>query len=406
MGDTEVLMKMDKLVSSVLVRLDAAYENYLSERGELVVRLDKALYGCIQSAKLWYHHLRATLQGIGFITNPCDECVFNRGVGEEQCTIAIHVDDLLITCKNEATITTVIDDLTKAYKELKVNYGDQHSYLGMSFDFSAPGRATISMGGFIDDLLKHYNVNKKASSPATVHLFDIRESPRLKPDDAKLFHSAVAKLLYLAKRTRPELLTLCSFLASRVSCSTEDDMRKLERGLYYLNFDPHLGIILEIGADIKINAYIDAAYGVHADYKSHTGGLICVGAGPTFVMSSKQKLVAKSSTEAELIAIADVSSHVIWTREFLIAQGHCVKSTIIFKDNLSTITMVKKGKSMSKDSKHINIRYYFIKDRIESGELDIKHLPTLEMLADCLTKPLQGSHFRYLRNKLINIVEV
>ena len=68
--------------------------------------------------------------------------------------------------------------------------------------------------------------------------------------------------------------------------------------------------------------------------------------------------------------------------------------------------MVKKGKSMSKGSKHINIRYYFIKDRIESGELDIKHLPTLEMLADCLTKPLQGSHLRYLRDKLINIVEM
>ena len=86
------------------------------------------------------------------------------------------------------------------------------------------------MEGFIEDLLKHYDVTKKASSPATAHLFDIRESPRLEPDDAKLFHSAVAKLLYLAKRTRPELLTLCSFLASRVTCSTEDDLRKLTCG--------------------------------------------------------------------------------------------------------------------------------------------------------------------------------
>lgn len=178
---------------------------------------------------------------------------------------------------------------------------------------------------------------------------------------------------------------------------------KLERGLAYLNSEPRLGITLEIGTDIAVNAFVDAAYGVHTDYKSHTGGLVCIGSGPTFVMSSKQKLVAKSSTEAELIAIADVASHVIWTRDFLIAQGHRVKSVVIHEDNLSTITMIKKGKCMSKGSKHINIRYYFIKDRIDSGEVDIKHLPTHEMLADCLTKPLQGSHFRTLRNKLINI---
>ena len=99
------------------------------------------------------------------------------------------------------------------------------------------------MEGFIDDLLKHYNVTKKATSPASAHLFDIRESRRLQPDEAKLFHSAVAKLLYLTKRTRPDLLTLCSFLASRVTCSTEDDTSKLERGLTYLNSDPHLVVI-------------------------------------------------------------------------------------------------------------------------------------------------------------------
>ena len=406
MGDTEVFMKLDKLLSSILVRLNGDYQSYLSEKGELVVKLNKALYGCIQSAKLWYKHLRSTLETMGFAVNSCDECVFNRGVGDGQCTICVHVDDLLITCANQSTIEAVIHDLTNAYKELKVNSGNKHSYLGMSFDFSAPGRATISMEGFTDDLLKYYNVSKKASSPASAHLFEIRESPRLEPADAKLFHSAVAKLLYLAKRTRPELLTLCSFLASRVTCSTEDDMKKLERGLAYLNADPHLGIALEIGADIVINAYVDAAYGVHADYKSHTGGVICIGAGPTFVVSSKQKLVAKSSTEAELIALSDMSSQVIWVRDFLLAQGHHIKSTILHEDNLSTITMVKKGKSKNKGSKHINIRYYFVKDRIESGELSIQYLSTLEMLADCLTKPLQGSHFRRLRDKLLNTAKI
>jgi hypothetical protein len=120
------------------------------------------------------------------------------------------------------------------------------------------------------------------------------------------------------------------------------------------------------------------------------------------VRSSKQKIVSKSSTEAELISLSDGCSQIIWSRDFLIGQGYDVSAATIYQDNMSTISMVKAGKPTSDRSRHINVRYFFIKDRVDSGEIAIQYLPTDEMTADILTKPLVGEKFRKLKAKLLN----
>ena len=406
MGEHETLMKLDPLLAAILTQLDATYEKFVDERGEIIVKLDKALYGCVQSAKLWYEHLRASLERIDFSINPNDVCVFNKGEGDEQCTICIHVDDLMITCKLLDTIDDVLEKLIEEYKDVQITRGVKHSYLGMTFDFGIVGKVSITMEGYIADLLRYYNVTKHASTPATTHLFDISKSPDLQDDQRMEFHSAVAKLLYLAKRVRPEILTAISFLSSRVSCATVEDMSKLNRVLAYLNVEPNLGLVLEAHQQLEIHAYVDASYGVHADGKSHTGGVISIGSGAAFVKSSKQKLVSKSSTEAELIALSDMTSNIIWTREFLQHQGYYMNAASVYQDNTSTIALAEKGRSTSERTRHVNIRYFFIKDRISSGDIKITYLPTNEMTADILTKPLQGELFRKLRSKLLHCLQL
>jgi hypothetical protein len=171
----------------------------------------------------------------------------------------------------------------------------------------------------------------------------------------------------------------------------------------YLNATPTLGIVLQPGdGKISISSYVDASYGIHPDGKSHTGMFIALGAGPIFVKSSKQKIVTKSSTEAELVALSDSCSQVIWSREFLIAQGYDVDPAVIYQDNKSTITLVEKGRSTSDTTRHINVRYFFVKDKIESNEVSVVYLPTGSMIADALTKPLQGDLLRKMRDKLLN----
>jgi hypothetical protein len=148
---------------------------------------------------------------------------------------------------------------------------------------------------------------------------------------------------------------------------------------------------------------VDASHGVHRDYKGHTGGLVTLGAGPVNVDSSKQRLNSKSSSETEVIAQSDYLSEVVWVRDFLMEQGYDVGPATFYQDNTSAIALAEKGRSTNKRTRHIGIRFFFIHDRIEKGEIRLEYLPTAEMVADILTKPLQGDLFRRLRKLLLNM---
>jgi hypothetical protein len=147
---------------------------------------------------------------------------------------------------------------------------------------------------------------------------------------------------------------------------------------------------------------VDASYGVHKDCKSHTGTVVTLGKGPVLVKSVKQKINTKSSTEAELVGLSDSMSVIIWCRNFLEKQGYTMPPAQVFQDNMSTISMIRSGKPTSDRTRHVNIRFFFINDREKSGEVKVEYKSTKSMLADILTKPLQGEQFVVLRDELLN----
>jgi hypothetical protein len=183
----------------------------------------------------------------------------------------------------------------------------------------------------VDDKLKSSGVTGGARTPATEGLFEVRANATTCTEQRrKDFHSTVAKMLYLAKRTRPECLTAVAYLATRVTKCTEDDWEKLTRLLRYVN-----------------------------DGKSHTGSCIVVGeTGAVHCKSAKQQIVMKSSTEAELVALSDSASQGLHTRNFVIAQGYQCGPVIIYQDNLSCMALVERGRSAAERTRHIDIRYF------------------------------------------------
>ena len=229
----------------------------------------------------------------------------------------------------------------------------------MIFDFEPDGRVSVKMDGYIEEIIKEYEVIGSAPSPTGTDLFyiDINSETLCQPD----LDSRVAKLLYMAKRARPDLLTAVGFLATRVSNPTQEESKKLERMLRYVNATRNMSA----SNDLLIEAYIHASYGVHTDGKAHTGVCITIGSGFFYVSSTKQKLVSKSSTEAELIGPSDGLSQVIWVRNFLISQGYNVGPAVIWQDNKSTLAMAERGRSTSSRTKHIHVRYFFVTDRVK-----------------------------------------
>ena len=118
------------------------------------------------------------------------------------------------------------------------------------------------------------------------------------------------------------------------------------------------------------------------------------GRGAPISISSKQKLNSRSSTDAELIGADDVMSPLLWTKQFLEAQGIDVQENILHQDNKSTILLAENGRSSAgKHTRALNIRFFFIHDQINQGNLRVVYCPTRDMRGDYFTKPLQGAVF-------------
>jgi len=406
MSSVVVHMYFEPALASMLCELVPAYSRFLMKDGRIVVKLDKALYGCIESAKLWYQHLKGTLEGLGFVPNPEEGCCFNRGVGDMQCTVIVYVDDLLVTCKDADTISGVIQALKVKYHDVQEHTGVKHSYLGMSLDMSVTGVCSITMPMFISEVLKDVELGSVVT-PASGTLFMIDESsPLLDETRRKRFHSKVAQLLYLGKRIRMDILTAVAFLTTRVTKATQEDDGKLLRVLKYLRGTADIGLVLDGREGIAVEVYADASHAVHDDAKGHSGAVARVGKATVYASSTKQKVMSRSSFEAELNSLHEVIPQVMGTRRFMVAQGYSVGAVKVWQDNMSTIAFVKKGKSTSHRTKHIAVRYFFIKEKIEEGEIEVEYTPTLQMLADMFTKPLQGELFRVMRTKVLGVYVV
>lgn len=207
-------------------------------------------------------------------------------------------------------------------------------------------------------------------------------------------------LYYLAKRVKPEILTAISYCATRILGPTEEDESKLDRLLSYLLFSKARKMILRIGSDVALNSFVDSSFGLYEDGKSITGIAIRLGNATIYVKSGKQKIVTRSSTEAELVGISDSLSQVLWTREYLISAGIYIGPAVVYQDNQSTIYLANKGRSTSERSRHIKIRYFFVAHYITTNEIKLEYLPTGQMIADILTKPLHGTLFKTFANKL------
>jgi hypothetical protein len=200
-----VLMKFRGETVRILCQLNAKHRRcVVIENGEpvLYVRLIKAIYGCVKSALLWYKLFSTALKDMGFALNPYDQCVANCEIGGKQCTIGWYVDDTKISHEDPEVVTMIISKLESKFGKMTVMRGDAHVFLGMQIKYNrTDNTATIGMKDYLTEAIEEsgLHINKTASTPATRDLFDIDEkSPALSKVNGEIFHSIVAKLLYVS----------------------------------------------------------------------------------------------------------------------------------------------------------------------------------------------------------------
>jgi hypothetical protein len=209
-------------------------------------------------------------------------------------------------------------------------------------------------------------------------------------------------LLYLT-HSRLELLYASSLMSSAAASPTVRDWRKMVRIGRYLLGTPELGIIFRSNDPVQLHGFCDASYATNSDMRSHTGVAVHLGfaSAAIYAASIKQKLVALSSTEAEMDALKSITTLLAWLRGLLEEFGlKQISPALVYEDNAAAVHLASKPGKWGR-TRHFAVRYEYVKSQIQEGVLEIVWCPTDEMVADILTKPLATKPFLYLRPFLL-----
>jgi hypothetical protein len=189
-----------------------------------------------------------------------------------------------------------------------------------------------------------------------------------------------------------------------VRCPDEDDWGKVKRLLGYLKGTLHMPLVLLVDSLTLSRGWVDAAYAVHHNCRGHTGAGMSFRQGMAMIYSRKHKINTKSSTEAEIVGVDNSLRYILWACYFMIERGYDMDASLLYQDNMSATLLETNGRASSlKCTKHIKVKYFFIKDKVDQGEITIEHCPTKQMWTDINTKPKKGLVFRVFCGHVMGI---
>jgi hypothetical protein len=285
-GEDRVVMKITGVLVDMLVDINPELYSpavVLENRNKVpYVEVLKAIYGMLEAALLWYTTSRKDLKDNGFVFYPYDPCVANKKVQGLQQTIIFHVDNLKSSHKSKSVNNKFEKWLNSMYSII-VTGGRIHDYLGMELDYRKQGELKIKMTKYVENMLNDFPVKlgKKdvAKTPAGDNLFNLGTRAKLDMKRLDIFHTFVAKGLFLCKRARPNIQQAISVLCMRVRDPNQADWEKLIRVMKYLNGTKGENLTLSADDLRVVKWYVDASFAVHPDFKSHTSAMMTLGKG-------------------------------------------------------------------------------------------------------------------------------
>lgn len=360
------------------------------EKG-VVLKLKRSLYGLKQAPKCWNERLHSFLMQKGFVQSKHDFCLYIL----DDVYLLVYVDDIILMSKNEI-------NLHKAHLFLKTEFnvkdlGEVSTYLGLDI-VRTQESILISQESAINRLLDKFNMTdcKGAETPMEVN-FTTDDNETITLDIP--YRELIGSLLYLATSTRPDICFAVSFLSRFLDAPTLSLWKAAKRVLRYLKETKSKSLVYKRDSRCSLVAYTDADWaGDKKDRKSVSGSVVFFGNNLLAWFCKKQNMVALSTAEAEYVAAALVCAELIYIKG-LVQDFNCPSNSILLVDNQSAIKLMESNEN-SKRSKHIDIKYHFIKDLISKRVIIVKYVSTNENVADILTKALGKLKHNYFVQKL------
>lgn len=378
-------------------------KGYICKSGNpnVVLKLNKSLYGLKQSPRCWYKQLKEFFTSVNFEPSKADPCFFISKEAGWRCGVYVHVDDLCIMGQNTNRFKRLINERFEME-----DLGPCVFFLGMRIERDHD-QHTISLyqDKYISAMLLEYGMEecRPTSTPMTpnTHLVPATEEELVEfAKSGENYRRAVGLLNYLVLCTRPDLALVASQLAQFLDKPGTLHWAAFKRVLRYLQRTRNVGITLG-GSTIKLEAYSDSDYaGCPYTRRSITGYCMLIAGGCVSWRARKQATVATSSTEAEYRAAYEATQEIIWLRQLLSDFGYEQReSTILRCDNQGALALSRNPLYQSR-SKHFDIIFHWIREKVDDLSIKPVYVPTQAMVADFLTKALHFPKFSFCGNHL------
>ncbi|KAJ9538185.1 hypothetical protein OSB04_030918 [Centaurea solstitialis] len=362
-----------------------------------VSALDKALYGLKQAPRAWYETLTIYLLEAGYKKGTIDPTLFLRKLGDDLIIVQIYMDDIIFA-STKPELCKEFEHTMKSQFQMSM-MGELTFFLGLQVR-QFPEGIFINQSKYVHDLLTRFDVvgSNSAATPMS-RSFQMDADLSGKPVDLKKYRAMIGSLLYLTA-SRPDIVFSTGVYA-RYQCDPRDShLKAVKRILRYLKGTPDFGLWYPKGSSFELIGYTDSDHaGCKLDRKSTSGACQFLGNKLVSWSSRKQNCVSLSTAEAEYIAAACCCSQILWMKTQLADFGYTMNRTPIYCDSQSAIQITANPVQHSK-TKHIDIRYHFIKDHVEKGNIELYFVESDLQLADLFTKAFDEKRHFFLLSKL------
>jgi len=370
----------------------------LTGQEHMVCKLRKALYGLKQAPRAWYAKIDAFLTSQGFTNSPTESTLYIKSDGGDILVIILYVDDMLLTGTDADQISAFKSELRSTFE--MSDMGMLHHYLGIQFIQREKGIFMLQ-SKYVQRLLERFKFQdcKPISTPMEPGL-KLTEHDGSESFDAILYCQAVGCLIYLCN-TRPDIQYAVSQVSRYMHSPHMLHWQAVKRVFRYLQGTKSYGLIFPRGGDLHLNAYNDSDWAGDFDTRQSTSGN-CFFLGHSCIswLSKKQSTVATSSCQAEYRAAFTTTVECVWLRRLLADLLLVLEEpTPILTDSQSAIAVARNPVFHAR-TKHIEIHYHYVRERLHAGEISMIYCPTHDNVADIFTKALPREKFEAFRKAL------
>lgn len=362
----------------------------------LVCKLSKALYGLKQASRAWFNKLKTVLLAIGFRSSRADTSLFYRYQNQTHIMLLIYVDDILITGDSEEEIQTIIEDLSKIFS-LK-DLGEVHHFLGIEITCTTNG-LHLCQSKYIRDLLdKAHMSGAKGTGKPMVSSSKLSKGQGSPTIDGSLYRSVVGALQYITI-TRPDITFSVNKVSQFMQSPLDTHWKAVKRILRYLAGTSKHGLHLTKSDHLNLVGFSDSDWASDPDdRRSISGFCVYLGNNLVYWCSKKQHSVSRSSTEAEYQSLAQVTAEILWLTSLLHELGISTSTPIVWIDNLSAVSLAA-NPVLHARTKHIELDFHFVREKVADNKVQVRHVPSIDQVADVLTKPLSLQSFTRFRDR-------